>query len=335
MKKYEKVREKICSCLLDGTLHRGSLVPTEREMAAQLGVSRVTVRNAYCKLCDTGILTRGRGRAGTRISENFQGHAKTSRLVAVVSTLHNRFARSFIEAIQRRCLDHDLLAVLAVTPERSAEQSEMALGMVTRGIGNLVVWGFGRDLDFQLFERLRILGVNQVFFDRVAPSGGFADFVSLDNQHAVRTLLKYAENAWHPRRIVGIDIGGLQIDSSIERREELERECARYALPIDWRILPWCSTAQDRNILCRDLHDGDAVFAVNDTMALRVRRCLPDIRIISVDGTPEAADAGIVSYHQPIDRLAETVVAALLRQRQDGVNWKAGTFRVRGGLTQC
>ena len=76
MKKYEKVREKICSCLLDGTLHRGSLVPTEREMAAQLGVSRVTVRNAYCKLCDTGILIRGRGRAGTRISERISPSAR-------------------------------------------------------------------------------------------------------------------------------------------------------------------------------------------------------------------------------------------------------------------
>ena len=335
MKKYEKVREKICSCLLDGTLKRGSIVPTEREMAAQLAVSRVTVRNAYSKLCETGILTRGRGRAGTRISENFQGHAKTSRLVAVVSTLHNRFARSFIEAIQRQCLDHDLLAVLAVTPERSAEQSEMALGMVTRGIGNLVVWGFGRDLDFQLFERLRILGVNQVFFDRVAPSGGFADFVSIDNRHAVRTLLKYAANAWHPRRIVGIDIGGLEIDSSIERRAEVDRECAKYGLPVEWRMLPWGSAEHDKSILCREFGDGDVVFAVNDTIALRARRCLPDIRIISVDGTPEAHNAGIVSYHQPIDRLAETVVAALLRQRQDGVNWKAGTYRVRGGLTRC
>lgn len=335
MKKYERVREKICSCLLDGTLQRGFLVPTEREMAAQLGVSRVTVRHAYNKLCDTGILIRGRGRAGTRISENFQGHAKTSRLVAVVSTLHNRFARSFIEAIQRQCLDHDLLAVLAVTPERSAEQSEMALGMVTRGIGNLVVWGFGRDLDFQLFERLRIFGVNQVFFDRVAPSGGFADFVSIDNQHAVRTLLKHAMNAWRPRRIVGIDIGGLEIDSSIERRKEVDGECAGYGLPVEWRMLPWSSTGRDEAILRRDIRDGDVVFAVNDTMALRVRRCLPDMNIISVDGTPEAAAANIVSYHQPIDRLAETVVAALLRQRQDGVNWKAGTFRVRGGLAQC
>ena len=335
MKKYEKVREKICSCLLDGTLRRGSVVPTEREMAAQLSVSRVTVRNAYCKLCETGILTRGRGRAGTRISENFQGHAKTSRLVAVVSTLHNRFARSFIEAIQRQCLDHDLLAVLAVTPERSAEQSEMALGMVTRGIGNLVVWGFGRDLDFQLFERLRILGVNQVFFDRVAPSGGFADYVSIDNQHAVRTLLKYAISSWRPRRIVGIDIGELEIDSSIERRAELDCECRRHGLPVDWRFLSWRSQENDRSILQKNLRAGDVVFAVNDTMALRVRRCLPDMNILSVDGTPEAQAANIVSYHQPIDRLAETGVSALLRQRQDGMNWKAGVFRVRGGLTQC
>ena len=335
MKKYEKVREKICSCLLDGTLQRGSVVPTEREMAAQLGVSRVTVRNAYCKLCDTGILTRGRGRAGTRISESFQGHAKTSRLVAVVSTLHNRFARSFIEAIQRQCLEHDLLAVLAVTPERSAEQSEMALGMVTRGIGNLVVWGFGRDLDFQLFERLRILGVNQVFFDRVAPSGGFADFVSIDNRHAVRTLLKYAVSSWRPRRIVGIDIGGLEIDSSIERRAEVNAECRKYGLPVEWRLLAWHSPERDEEVLRRELRAGDAVFAVNDTMALRVRRILPDVPIISVDGTPEAHAANIVSYHQPIDRLAETVVAALLRQRQDGVNWKAGAFRVRGDLAPC
>lgn len=335
MKKYEKVRERICSCLLDGSLQRGSAVPTERDMAVQLGVSRVTVRNAYRKLCDTGILIRGRGRAGTHISENFQGHAKTSRLVAVVSTLHNRFARSFIEAMQRQCLEHDLLAVLAATAENCVEQSEMALGMVTRGIGNLVVWGFGRELDFKLFERLRIFGVNQVFFDRVAPPGAFADYVSIDNQHAVRALLRHAAAAWSPRRIVGIDIGELEIDSSIERRNEMTGECRKAGIELEWRKLSWRSDEHDAELLTRDIRPGDAIFTLNDELALRVRRVLPDIGIVSIDGTPEAHAAGIVSYHQPIDRLAETVVAALLRQRQEGVNWKAAAYRVRGEIASC
>jgi DNA-binding LacI/PurR family transcriptional regulator len=335
MKKYEKVRDEIRSGLLNGTLQRGVAVPTERDMAAKLGVSRVTVRNAYVDLCNVGILTRSRGRGGTHVASNFQGHAKTSRLVAILTTLQDQFARSFVEAIQKQCLDHDFLAVLAVTPEDAEAQSKMALGMVTRGIGNMIVWGFSKDLDFQLFERLRIFGVNQVFFDRVKPQSEFADFVSIDNDHAVSSLMKHAVKSYKPNRIIGIDIADLKVDSSEERKNAMTYECRKHGIDLVWRHLKHRTTDDDKPIICSDQRKGDVFFTINDALAMRVRKCLFAANIISIDGTPEAIENNISSYHQPIDKLAEEAIGALLKQRKEGTAWRASHIKAKGELIKC
>lgn len=61
------VRDDLAARILDGRMAPGSQLPSEPELAAQLGVSRATLREALRSLGDEGLVKRTRG-AGTFVS---------------------------------------------------------------------------------------------------------------------------------------------------------------------------------------------------------------------------------------------------------------------------
>lgn len=62
----EQIYASLRSSIRDGTLAAGSRLPSGRTLAAQLGVSRGTIRLAYDRLVDEGLIY-GAGSAGTRV----------------------------------------------------------------------------------------------------------------------------------------------------------------------------------------------------------------------------------------------------------------------------
>ena len=138
-------------------------------MAELMPASRVTVRRAYEQLEKAGVIVKRPGKGGTLVNSEFSGNRAEINMIAVIAALKDQFASEFVAAVQKSCLERDIFAVLAVTPEDSAEQAAMAVKMAARGIKNMIVWRFDRGADSKIFERLRVLGTNMVFFDRVMP----------------------------------------------------------------------------------------------------------------------------------------------------------------------
>lgn len=69
MKAYEVVLHHIEEAILDGSLAVGEMLPAERELATQLGVSRSATREAIHALVAQGVLTSSVGpHGGTRVS---------------------------------------------------------------------------------------------------------------------------------------------------------------------------------------------------------------------------------------------------------------------------
>lgn len=64
---YVALADRIRLLVIDGRIPLGTRVPAERDLAAQLGVSRTTISAAYAHLRDTGFLrsTRGSGSVAT------------------------------------------------------------------------------------------------------------------------------------------------------------------------------------------------------------------------------------------------------------------------------
>ena len=76
---YAALADRIRLLILDGRIPLGTRVPAERDLAAQLGVSRTTVTASYGELRDAGILDSLRGsgsiaRLPTRFPPIFDTH---------------------------------------------------------------------------------------------------------------------------------------------------------------------------------------------------------------------------------------------------------------------
>lgn len=70
-KVYEQVVEQIKSMIINGALKKGDKLPTERELAEQLQVSRTSIREAIRALEVIGLVEPRQG-AGNYIKENFE-----------------------------------------------------------------------------------------------------------------------------------------------------------------------------------------------------------------------------------------------------------------------
>ncbi|MBL7537619.1 GntR family transcriptional regulator, partial [Escherichia coli] len=53
--------------ITEGRLEAGTALPPERDLAADYGVSRITIRKAIAELAEDGLLTRKQG-AGTTVA---------------------------------------------------------------------------------------------------------------------------------------------------------------------------------------------------------------------------------------------------------------------------
>lgn len=63
---YMRVKRLVNEAMNDGTLRAGDAIPSERDVADMLNVSRVTVRKAFTELVNEGLLTQRRG-SGTYV----------------------------------------------------------------------------------------------------------------------------------------------------------------------------------------------------------------------------------------------------------------------------
>ncbi|MFW6286982.1 MAG: GntR family transcriptional regulator [Candidatus Sumerlaeota bacterium] len=335
----EQIYQQVLQQILEGKYKPGEKLPPERVMTEITDASRITVRRAYERLEKNGIIVRN-NRSGTCVAEKYRGNRNHNQFIAVLTTLRDPFARDFIEAVQDACNEEDILTVLSVTPENTTEEKNMAINMVTKGIRNLIVWGFDRSLDMEAFERMRIAGVNQVFFDRIMP-GPFADFVGLDNAHAVKTLIEAALEDG-ARHLAFVDSSGLDVDSNRIRRDTASKQLAKRDMDCPVLELPWQSySAEETRRTCEAFfkhfrqRKNAAILCVNDIIALRIKAFVPSgVKLYSIDGSREARRNGITSYAQPIAKMAHAAVGALLDQQHKGVKWKARKILVKGRLVE-
>ncbi|MGH2550185.1 MAG: GntR family transcriptional regulator, partial [Thermomicrobiales bacterium] len=59
--RYEVLIDTIAQLIRDGQLEPGASLPTEPQLAIDLGISRTTIRHAFDELAQRGIIVRRRG----------------------------------------------------------------------------------------------------------------------------------------------------------------------------------------------------------------------------------------------------------------------------------
>ncbi|MBQ9775466.1 MAG: GntR family transcriptional regulator [Lentisphaeria bacterium] len=313
----------------------GGTFPSELESVKRFQVSRVTVRRAYAKLEEKGILIRNR-RCNTVVNDRLFATAEPISMVGALLPLQQTFSNRFLACLNDEAAAEKALIVLA-PPFASGRELELAaMDMVLHGVRNLVVWCGDHEVDMQIFRRLRLLGINLVFFDLVNP-GEVADFVSLDNRHAVESLLEKALQDGF-RKFAFLNTADLRADSNLERENVFENFCRERKLEFSIHTLPWKKMLADGAAEeCRTVYqavpepDKTAFFCVNQFVARSVCNAVGgqgNYYMISIPEDEVLPRSRCVI--QPISEMAKECFQSLRRQQNAGRRWKAAEVRLKG-----
>lgn len=331
------VREKLISGILSGEYQPGEKLPAEREFALKNSISRITVRRAFAQLEAAGIIVRKRP-SGTYVADHFQAHKGELKSIGLITALPHEFSGKFVGSVSDCCEKEDILLALGIPQEESAQkQFSIACRMVSRGVKNLIVWGAEQNGGNAVFERLRILGVNMVFFDQVIP-GNYADFVGLDNCQAVSDLFDAAVRRGK-KELIFLNYSDLAVDSNFEREAEFLRKAAESGIKSGvYKIPRHCSLTECRDFLrtLPDNRDNDcAVIGVNGSI---IKKLFPEnprnYALFCVDDLPEWNDLEVSCCAQPVAEMAAGAVEMLKNQCRKGEKWQSTIRRFAGELIE-
>jgi GntR family transcriptional regulator len=105
---YVQIEEELAERIRAGILRPGDRIPPERELADQMQVSRMTVRQALGRLADRGLLVREQGR-GTFVSET-----KLIQSLSRLSGFYDQMISQGIQPTSRLLTGEQVLASAAV-----------------------------------------------------------------------------------------------------------------------------------------------------------------------------------------------------------------------------
>ncbi|MEQ4718655.1 FCD domain-containing protein [Nonomuraea sp. B19D2] len=113
---FEETVERLLQAIKLGVVPPGDKLPPERELAVQLGISRVTLREAIRALSDAGYLDVRRGRYGGAFVTYKPDPGDLQQVVAEMGTDDVSDALTFRLAVE--CGAAQVLAASGLTPEK-------------------------------------------------------------------------------------------------------------------------------------------------------------------------------------------------------------------------
>lgn len=331
--RYLELKNKICYQIYEGVYQDGEKIPSERQLATDYDVSRITVRKALELLEAEDLITREVG-SGTHVKLRNRGNETTLDMVALVAPSKNPFFAEFITKLQKTAWEHDTLLLYVEVPKKTGLE-DCLYQLYTKNIRNAVVWPDDQQMDVKKLLRLRSIGMNLVFFD-TDDAFPYADCVYLDNEDAVRTLVQGQTKKYVKYLFIGWD--KLSI-SNVKKREEAFRKFCP-----DGEIVrvPW---RRDRDVGESDMQRieeavrgmKEGLVVCNDrelgqqTAELFYRKDLLKMADLAViDDFEGSKNYQITAYRQDLLKDAECIYRQLEEQVTKGRDWTAKNWAVKG-----
>ncbi|MHC4872766.1 MAG: GntR family transcriptional regulator [Planctomycetota bacterium] len=332
---YLQLKETLHKRIVEGIYSNGETLPTEAALCKEFDLSRVTVRKALDELKGIGAVSAVQGQ-GTVVTSRKKAFAGSMEMIALIAPVHDWFLNLFYQHFESAAEKAGSLILLKL--DRSGKQiSNPALfnQLSAKGIRDFVLWPHQGFSNLSLLERLRSLGMNLVFFDHVIDSP-FVDSVSVDNRHGIGSLAKALQTRVRGR----IDFIGWDnvLLASTEQREEAFNQINNrgglihhisLADNFSEKLLRKLNSLKKSNNLPEAFicSNGDIAAALDKVLnGLNIK----NIVIGSIDRCDSSTDRTIVSYEQPMKKLADQVFDCLQNQNKKSASWKASSYLIKG-----
>lgn len=331
--RYLELKNKICYQIYKGVYQDGEKIPSERQLALDYNVSRITVRKALELLEEEDLIKREVG-SGTQVQLRNRGNETSLDVVALVAPSKNPFFVDFIAQFQKTAWEHDTLLLYVEVPEKTGLE-DCLYQLYSKNIKNAVVWPDDQRVDTQKLLRLRSIGMNLVFFD-TDDAFPYADCVYLDNEDAVKTLIQRQEKRYDRYVYIGWD--KLAISNVRKREEAFRKVCPDgQVIRVSWRRDRGVGEADIQRIqeAIRNMGEGLVVCNTGE-LGQQTAELIQEIGMTKtvalavVDDFEGSESYKISAYRQDLSGDAMRIYKQLEEQIAKGRDWKAKKWAIKG-----
>ncbi len=330
---YKKVKSDLCRKIFEGIYQDGDLIPPERKLSEELGVSRVTTRKALKLLEEERIISRVQG-SGTRVTMHYGARPGNMEIITLVASAQNEFFSRFLDAFQTEADKQDALVLYKQKPHRISLE-KCLYQIYEKGIRNVVLWPENIQVEEETFRLLRGLGMNLVLFDAVA-GGKYADAVCLDNKDALTGIYRKLEQAGCKKiGYVGWDkngIGSLRVRENTFQKLKPDGHIEYISYEYHNRLNDLSDQMIRRTLEAMKDCDG-ILYAVGELGVkfenyARLKGISHKAGMIGV--MPGAEELGIYMVAQDFTGMAKQIFRCLQMQNQVEDIWEAADYFVKG-----
>ncbi len=334
---YAQIHDYILDGIQAGEWKAGDRLPSENELAARFGVSRITSKKAMEKLVEEGIAYRMQGKGSFVSASPGSGKpvlyasptpaADRNGLVALIlPRVDNRFTSNLLKGVEA-VLDEAGCRVLLCSAHDSPERERLLLAEAIRlGVGGIIVYPANGEGYNEEILRLTLEGFPIVVIDRYL-KGVETNCVCSDHRDGARQAVEHLLELGH-RRIAFASTrpeGTTSLEDRLAGYEEALSE--RGVLPDRGNML--FDTNEDTVLaFLRERPETTAVFATHYVIGLRFiaaarrlgRRVPKDLSVVCFDDY-EYSDLSavpptcIVQQEERIGREAASLALARMRNR--------------------
>ncbi|MBM7568796.1 GntR family transcriptional regulator [Paenibacillus sacheonensis] len=241
---YKQLQDYLYDCLREAHWKPGDLIPSENELSAQFGVSRITVKKALEALLAEGLVYRIQGK-GTFVSDERpdepvpsapgQSVRPEQRLVAyLMPHLSNLHTAHLLSGIERELAEHGYRLLFASTHNSQQREKDKIKEMIGLGVVGIIVYPVDGESYNEDILRLTLDRYPLVIVDRYL-RGLETNCVCSDNVEGAFGAVSYLIGLGHTR--IGLITTDYVSTSSIEDRiVGYDKAHAENRLPIDHRL---------------------------------------------------------------------------------------------------
>jgi len=224
---HEKIYIDLKAKIDNDEFDKSQPLPTELELQKEYGVSRITVKQAYTRLTDEGIVKRVRGK-GTFINKN----AKSSYaplIGLILCDFDSTFGERLIKQIERNAADEGYGLVLKRSLDNQENEEQAIRELMSYKVSGIIIQNCHGDFTKNLME-LTIHHFPVVSVDRYA-KGLFIPAITSDNRgssfKATDLLIKNGH-----RKILFASANPQYTSTLTEREEGFKRAHIQDSLPL-------------------------------------------------------------------------------------------------------
>ncbi|MCM1115052.1 MAG: GntR family transcriptional regulator [Clostridium sp.] len=195
MKLYEKIYTELKSRIASGEFDNGRLLPTEKALQEEFEVSRITVKQAYSKLCEEGLIVRTAGK-GTVLADKKHTNDSKKLIGLILCDFDSTFGERLIKSIEENAQKQGYSIILKRSFDDHKTESKVLNELLEIGVNGIIIQNCHGDFTKNLIA-LSVQDFPLVSVDRYA-KGLLIPSVTSDNfsasVNATELLMKKGHN---------------------------------------------------------------------------------------------------------------------------------------------